>query len=117
MFANTLSVDEFKALAADTRAFFQAAPAKIIKTNEQLSDIMMAQDFQDLTGQVIRKVVDLVQGMEAQLLQVLIEAIPDDRKTEVPSGLMNGPVISAQGRNDVVTSQGQVDDLLESLGF
>lgn len=117
MFANQLSVDEFKALAADTRAFFQAAPAKIDRTNEQLTDIMMAQDFQDLTGQVIRKVVDMVQGLESQLLKVLIEAIPVERRPEVSSGLMNGPVVSAEGRPDVVTSQSQVDELLESLGF
>lgn len=117
MFASQLSVNEFKALAADTRAFFQQAPRKITKTSEQLNEIMMAQDFQDLTGQVIRKVVDLVQGLEGQLLQVLIEAIPAERKVEVSTGLMNGPVISAEGRSDVVTSQSQVDDLLESLGF
>jgi chemotaxis protein CheZ len=117
MFANQLSVDEFKSLAADTRAFFSDAPGKIKGTNEQLMEIMMAQDFQDLTGQVIRKVVDIVQGLESQLLQVLIEAVPGERKAEVPSGLMNGPVISSDGRTDVVASQSQVDDLLESLGF
>jgi chemotaxis protein CheZ len=117
MFANQLSVDEFKALAADTRGYFGEAPGKIKGTNEQLMEIMMAQDFQDLTGQVIRKVVDIVQGLESQLLQVLIEALPAERKGEVPSGLMNGPVISAAGRSDVVASQTQVDDLLESLGF
>lgn len=117
MFANQLSVDEFRALAADTRSFFKDAPEKIKRTNEQLTDIMMAQDFQDLTGQVIRKVVELVEGLEKQLLQVLIEAIPADRKAEVGDGLLNGPVINSEGRNDVVTTQGQVDDLLESLGF
>lgn len=117
MFANQLSVDEFKALATDTRAYFQAAPGKIERTNEQLTEIMMAQDFQDLTGQVIRKVVDVVQSLEGQLLQVLIESIPVERRPEVSSGLMNGPVVSAVGRPDVVTSQSQVDELLESLGF
>jgi chemotaxis protein CheZ len=117
MFANQLSVDEFKSLAADTRAFFADAPGKINGTNEQLMEIMMAQDFQDLTGQVIRKVVDIVQGLESQLLQVLIEAVPGERKAEVSAGLMNGPVISSDGRTDVVASQSQVDDLLESLGF
>ena len=117
MFANQLSVDEFKSLAADTRGFFQQAPAKIAKTNEQLTEIMMAQDFQDLTGQVIRKVVDMVQGLETQLLHVLVEAMPAEKKAEVSTGLMNGPVISTEGRQDVVTSQSQVDELLESLGF
>lgn len=116
MFANQLSVDEFKALAADTRNFFAAAPAKIEITNAQLTEIMLAQDFQDLTGQVIKKVVEMVQGIETQLLQVLIEVMPEEKKVEA-GGLMNGPVIDAAGRNDVVTSQAQVDDLLESLGF
>jgi chemotaxis protein CheZ len=117
MFSNQLSVDEFKALAGDTRTYFAEAPAKLKITNEQLMEIMMAQDFQDLTGQVIKKVVDVVQVMETQLLSLLIEAMPEQRKAEAPEGLLNGPVISSAGRGDVVTSQAQVDDLLESLGF
>lgn len=116
MFANQLTVDEFKQLAADTRYFFAAAPDRIAVTKTQLTEIMLAQDFQDLTGQVIKKIVDVVQNVETQLLQVLIEAMPAEKKAEA-SGLMNGPVINAAGRNDVVTSQEQVDDLLESLGF
>lgn len=117
MFANQLSVDEFKALAADTRAFFAAAPTQVDAVNAQLNEIMLAQDFQDLTGQVIKKIVEMVQGIEAQLLQVLIEVMPEEKKAAAPEGLMNGPVINAAGRGDVVTSQAQVDDLLESLGF
>ncbi|MDP1957894.1 MAG: protein phosphatase CheZ, partial [Rhodocyclaceae bacterium] len=112
MFANQLSVDEFKALAADTRSFFAVAPSKLDITSAQLREIMMAQDFQDLTGQVIKKVVELVQGVETQLLQVLIEVMPEEKKAAAPVNLMNGPVISAAGRSDVVTSQAQVDDLL-----
>jgi chemotaxis protein CheZ len=117
LFASQLSVDEFKALAVDTRDFFRQSPEKVRATNAQLTEIMMAQDFQDLTGQVIRKVVDIVESLETQLLQVLIETLPVERRTEVPSGLMNGPVIDAVGRPDVVASQTQVDDLLERLGF
>lgn len=117
MFANQLSVDEFKMLAADTRTFFAEAPPKLKITNDQLMEIMLAQDFQDLTGQVIKKIVDVVQSMETQLLALLIEAMPEQRKAEAPEGLLNGPVINAAGRSDVVTSQTQVDDLLESLGF
>ena len=117
MFANQLSVDEFKALAADTRAYFADAPGKARATNDQLTEIMMAQDFQDLTGQVIKKVVELAQNLETQLIKVLIEAMPEERRATAPEGLMNGPVISSAGRTDVVTSQEQVDDLLDSLGF
>ena len=117
MFTNQLSVDEFKALAADSRGYFALAPEKLRLTNEQLMEIMMAQDFQDLTGQVIKKVVEMVQGLENQLLGLLLQAIPPERKAEAPEGLLNGPVIRAEGRIDVVSNQAQVDDLLESLGF
>lgn len=117
MFANQLSVEEFKALAADTRMYFAVAPGQIDITSVQLREIMMAQDFQDLTGQVIKKVVELVQGFEEQLLQVLIEVMPEEKKADAPVSLLNGPVINATGRNDVATSQAQVDELLDSLGF
>lgn len=117
MFANQLSVDEFKLLAADTRSYFSEAPSKLKATNDQLLEIIMAQDFQDLTGQVIKKVVEVVQGVETQLLSVLLEAMPEQRKAAAPEGLLNGPVVSSEGRGDVVTSQSQVDDILESLGF
>ena len=113
----SLSVDEFKMLAAETRAFLHDVPQQADATNAQLMDIMMAQDFQDLTGQVIKKIVDLAQKMETQLLQVLIESMPQEMRSEAGSGLKNGPVINAAGRTDVVTNQEQVDDLLESLGF
>ncbi|MDR0634762.1 MAG: protein phosphatase CheZ, partial [Azoarcus sp.] len=83
----------------------------------QLLEIMMAQDFQDLTGQVIKKVVEMAQSLESQLLEILIEVAPEGIRAEKTGSLLNGPVINAAGRDDVVTSQGQVDDLLESLGF
>lgn len=117
VFANQLSAEDFKVLAADTQAFLGEIPKQTRATNEQLTEIMMAQDFQDLTGQVIKKVVDLVENLERQLLSVLFEAMPPEMNIEPPAGLLNGPVINADGRTDVVNSQSQVDDLLESLGF
>lgn len=115
--ANQLSVEQFKLLAAETRAFLHDVPRQAEATNAQLMDIMMAQDFQDLTGQVIKKIVDLARNMEAQLLQVLIESMPEQMRVETAGSLKNGPVIDATGRTDVVANQEQVDDLLESLGF
>jgi chemotaxis protein CheZ len=86
-------------------------------TKEQLLDIMMAQDFQDLTGQVIRKVTELAHELEQQLVQFLVDYAPNEPKREPAPGLLNGPQIDPNGRSDVVSDQGQVDDLLESLGF
>jgi chemotaxis protein CheZ len=117
LFANQLSVDEFKALSGETRGFLGEVVEGSRATNAQLMEIMMAQDFQDLTGQVIKKVAELAQTLETELLQVLLEVTPPAKRGDKHEGLMNGPVVSAEGRDDVVSSQQQVDDLLDSLGF
>ena len=113
-----LTVEEFKLLASETRAYLKnAVPQRTSATKEQLMEIMMAQDFQDLTGQVIKKVVGLAQDLESQLMGLLIETMPGEKRTESVQTLLNGPVINAEGRTDVVVSQQQVDELLDSLGF
>ena len=116
-FAGELSPDEFRALSLETRAFLGQVASDSRTTNAQLMDIMMAQDFQDLTGQVIKRILHAAQLLESQLLQVLIESAPPTVNVERASSLMNGPIIDGKSRDDVVTSQEQVDDLLESLGF
>jgi chemotaxis protein CheZ len=117
-FANQLSVAEFKKLAEETRGYLkEQLPTKTRATHAQLTEIMMAQDFQDLTGQVIKKVVVLAQELEAGLMGALIDVLPATRRTEEVASLMNGPVVNAEGRSDVVVNQEQVDDLLDSLGF
>lgn len=118
VFANQLGTEEFKKLAAETRDFLnRQVPQKTQATHVQLTEIMMAQDFQDLTGQVIKKVVSLAQDLESSLVNVLFEVMPETKKTEEVTSLMNGPVINSEGRTDVVVNQEQVDDLLDSLGF
>jgi len=118
VYANRMGVEDFKLLASETRAFVKnAVPQRTAATKEQLMEIMMAQDFQDLTGQVIKKVIALAQDLESQLMSVLIETMPGEKRTESVESLLNGPVINAEGRTDVAASQQQVDDLLDSLGF
>ncbi|MBN8429090.1 MAG: protein phosphatase CheZ, partial [Xanthomonadales bacterium] len=112
LFANQMGVDDFKALAADTRSFLKGQlPDRTAATKAQLMEIMMAQDFQDLTGQVIKKVVSVAQDIESQLMNALIEVMPGERRTESVNSLLNGPVVNAEGRTDVVVDQQQVDDL------
>lgn len=117
LYDNQLSLDEFKQLADDTRNFLSDVPNQTKATNAQLMEIMMAQDFQDLTGQVIKKVTEMAQQMEQDMLHLLLATTPAEKKTEMDSSLLNGPVINAEGRTDIVNNQVQVDDLLESLGF
>lgn len=117
LFRKELGVAEFKDLVRDTRTYLSDVPARTEATNAQLMEIIMAQDFQDLTGQVIKKILEAAQALESQLLNLLIATTPEDKRQTVAPGLLNGPVINAAGRSDIVTSQEQVDDLLESLGF
>jgi chemotaxis protein CheZ len=115
LFAGQLSVEEFKHLVETTRAHLKSSAEMSDKINDQMMEIMMAQDFQDLTGQVIKKVLSMTKEMEQQLLDFLLIFSPQGVKPE--DGLLNGPVVRTEGRTDVVTDQQQVDDLLESLGF
>lgn len=115
LFDQKMDVEQFKQLATRTHAYLIEVPKQTKQTNAHLTEIMMAQDFQDLTGQVIKKIMEVTQNLEQQLVTLLVQHAPAGAK--IDSGLMNGPVINAAGRTDVVTSQAQVDDLLESLGF
>ena len=118
VFANQMGAEEFKSLAEETRAFLKAdLPKKTRATHAQLTEIMMAQDFQDLTGQVIKKIVTLAQTLESGLMSVLVEVVPETRRTQEVTSLINGPVVNAEGRTDIVVNQEQVDELLDSLGF
>ena len=104
-------------LAGPTLAYLEQTANDSELTRQQLTSIMMAQDFQDLTGQVIRKVTELAHGLEQQLVQLLVDYAPGDLKRETNTGLLNGPQINPNDSPDVVADQTQVDDLLESLGF
>lgn len=117
LFERKLDVAEFRGLCEATRSYLEGVPQSVSATNMQLMEIMMAQDFQDLTGQVIKKITDIIQQIEQQLVKLLIENTPAARRSKEANSLLNGPVINPAGLANVVTSQQQVDDLLESLGF
>jgi chemotaxis protein CheZ len=116
VYANELAPADFKRLADDTRAHLAAAPRQVAVVDEHLSAIMLAQDFHDLTGQVITKVVALAHTLEQSLLSLLVEAThPGEPAAD--AGFLNGPAMRAGERSDVVADQAQVDALLDSLGF
>lgn len=104
-------------LVKETCEFFAGVGGQSDATQTILTDIMMAQDFHDLTGQVIRKVVALATNMEEQLVKLLLETTPPEQRRKVEAEKLEGPVVNSDGRTDVVTDQAQVDDLLASLGF
>ncbi|MBN9204867.1 protein phosphatase CheZ [Methylibium petroleiphilum] len=117
--AAAIVADPVKAVASGSVMNFvsdvEAATARI---DADLTDIMMAQDFHDLTGQVVAKVVSLASDLEDSLVKLLVQAAPPEQAQKVvESTILNGPVVNPEGRADVVQNQGEVDDLLASLGF
>ena len=113
-----LSVDEFKLLAGDSQRFAASVAEATEAEKARLLEIMMAQDFQDITGQLIKKIVIITHTAETELAQLLRDNAPADLKAAMqpveakPVELLNGP--SLEG---AAMAQGGVDDLLESLGF
>jgi chemotaxis protein CheZ len=118
LFAGKLSIDQFKALAGDSRQFAQFVAAATEKEKARLLDIMMAQDFQDITGQLIKKVVIITKTVEQELAQILRDNAPPETREKLalkhaaPQPLMQGPSVP-----EVALDQDNVDDLLAELGF
>tara|TARA_R110000803_G_scaffold67240_3_gene128898 strand:+ start:1975 stop:2718 length:744 start_codon:yes stop_codon:yes gene_type:complete len=120
---NDLDVGEFKALCRDIDILLKTTEKETNKIHGLMTDVLMAQDFQDLTGQVIRKVIDLVREVEDSLINMLtafgMNSEPEkaDYLPKVGKNLVEGPIMNSESRQDVVSDQDDVDDLLSSLGF
>ncbi|WP_279132425.1 protein phosphatase CheZ [Photobacterium phosphoreum] len=122
LMAGQIALTEFKQLCHDINALLLQVDQDSSLLREHLTDILMAQDFQDLTGQVIRRVITLVHEVEQRMLDILqafcIEQAPLFSSETLPSTITaEGPIINPQQRKDAVSSQDDVDDLLSSLGF
>ncbi|AWI52563.1 chemotaxis protein CheZ [Aquabacterium olei] len=123
--ASLITADPVKAVASGAVFNFVQDVEKVThRVDGHLTDIMMAQDFHDLTGQVVAKVVRLASDLEAQLVKLLVQAAPPEQAHKVEAALtahlepkLEGPVVNPEGRTDVVANQSEVDDLLASLGF
>ena len=119
-----IEVGEFKNLCVDLDKLLEDASTDTAKLNSLLTEVLMAQGYQDLTGQVIRRVIELVKEVEDSLVNMLTvfsdsELQQSPQKTEQQSDTVKaeGPIIDADQRDDVVSGQDDVDDLLSSLGF
>lgn len=114
-----LQLGEFKTLCHQVNDFIKDAEHDTAQLHILLNEVLMAQGFQDLTGQVIRRVIELVREVEDSLIHLLtvFGASEPDASQASDSHEAEGPIINAEGREDVVTGQDDVDDLLSSLGF
>ncbi|WP_088281798.1 protein phosphatase CheZ [Ideonella sp. A 288] len=116
--AAALLADPVKAVASGAVFnFVNEVEARTKVIDSHLTDIMMAQDFHDLTGQVVAKVVGLANELEDSLVKLLVSVVPPEQREKVDPNVLHGPIVNPEGRTDVVANQGEVDDLLASLGF
>ncbi len=115
-----LDKSEYKVLSESISSYFDDVQTTCTEANTQLTNILMAQDFQDLTGQVIKRVIDLVQNVENKLVSLVSAVGTQNDVKENTDGAdikAEGPQIHPEDRDDVVHGQDEVDDLLSSLGF
>lgn len=121
-----MNVNEFRALVPEIDSFLDLTSGHATKLNASLSDVLMAQDFQDITGQIIRRVINLVKDVEDNLVGLIRisgqrMAQPDKaaKSTAYKEDLSRGagPQVPGVDTAEVVKNQDDVDDLLSSLGF
>jgi len=114
-----LTVEDFRALSVNLTEFLASTRAQTTDLHNKMNDVLMAQEFQDLTGQIIRKVITLVQDLEDKLVELVCITGGQTAETEKQhdTGTLEGPVVPGVDQGDVVNSQDEVDDLLSSLGF
>jgi chemotaxis protein CheZ len=125
LMSRQIELGEFKSLCIELDGLLSDAAEDSKKLNGMLTEVLMAQGYQDLTGQVIRKVIELVKEVENHLVtmvttfgsqeQIKDKAHPSEKKDDKVKA--EGPIIDAATRDDVVNDQDDVDDLLSSLGF
>ncbi|WP_416757844.1 protein phosphatase CheZ [Roseateles sp. So40a] len=116
--AQAITADPVRAVASGAVLnFVKEVESSTSKIDTHLTDIMLSQDFHDLTGQVVAKVVTLANDLEDSLVKLLVSVVPPEQREKVDPSILQGPVVNPEGRADVVANQSEVDDLLASLGF
>jgi len=118
-----MKVDDFKALSGELSEFLQNTAQDSNELHDKMNEIMMAQGFQDITGQIIKKVIKLVQDVESRLIHLVKLAgnahtsKNDEQIRKQKMAEEDGPVVPGVTQSQVVSGQDDVDDLLSSLGF
>ncbi|NOZ11296.1 MAG: protein phosphatase CheZ [Gammaproteobacteria bacterium] len=122
-----MDVEEFKTFSAEIGEFLGTTHSHATSLHEYLSEVLVAQDYQDLTGQVIKQIITLVKEIEDSLVGMIRSGGPrqgdsEQAKKERDAKLSDGehlagPVPGKDHAVNAVSDQSDVDDLLSSLGF
>ncbi len=88
--------------------------SKLEEMNGDFMEVIMAQEFQDLTGQIIKRVINLITEVEAQLVE-LVRVFGVKIEPQKKEKALSGPQIKKG--EDVLSNQEEVDTLLKEFGF
>jgi chemotaxis protein CheZ len=114
-----MEVEEFRRLSRELGEFFAWTGTNIARVHDGLSDVLLAQSFQDLTGQIIKRVITLVEEVEGNLVNLIRLSGARLAPAGEPDAAerLEGPQIPGREQAGAVKSQDEVDSLLSSLGF
>lgn len=115
--AKDMNADEFRTLTKKISKYLSETNRNYNDLKSSMSEIVIAQSFQDITGQIIKKVINLVQDVEDSLVRV-IKYTGKESNTDIKDNAeAEGPQVPGIGTSEMVSGQDEVDDLLSSLGF
>ncbi|MCW8878800.1 MAG: protein phosphatase CheZ [Kangiellaceae bacterium] len=122
LYRRELSPGDFRQLCKRIESHLEKNKNSADDLHSQLSEVLLAQDYQDLTGQVIRQVITLVHDVEESMVNVIkmfgnIDRYQAAKGESTKAEGAEGPIVNKDKRDDVVSGQDEVDDLLSSLGF
>lgn len=108
-------------IVAELDAYFDMVVVEMKTINKDMNTVLMAQSYQDITGQIIQRVSKMVHDVEKSLigiLQINSHHIRDDDQIDAAkNNAGHGPAVPGVNDGDVMNNQDDVDDLLSTLGF
>lgn len=116
-----MDCDEFNDVSQELVEHFSSSADNLETIQSQLNEVLMAQGFQDITGQIIKRVINMVQEVEHSMVELIrisgyrLSGTKDNEP--LTSKGLEGPAVPAIIDEQTITNQDGVDDLLSSLGF
>ncbi len=118
-----MCAEEFREFSRQLESCLKEWEGDVVSIKQYLNEILLAQDFQDLTGQVLHRVIELVENLETSLVGLIRVAGKKEKGTSKQNKENNsdieatGPRVPGVDKWKTVSGQDEVDDLLSSLGF
>lgn len=110
--------DGAREMLAEAQKIVEELQSSVMLTSADLITVLTAQDYQDLTGQIILKIINLLRELELKLVNVIQTfgvRLEGDQKKKQASDELYGP--AHEGRLEALSSQDDVDSLLAEFGF